>query len=267
MRIVRLAGLVGVLLACDAGGEGPEDDRGGAGGDAGGGGAGGAGGTGGTDVDGCPPEMARIAAGCIDRWEAALEELAPDGVWEPASPFQTIAGRTVRAVAAAGLVPQGYVGGDEAEDACLAAGKRLCTSEEWLAACRGPELRTFPYGANHVDGACNDVYAGGHPVVDLFGTSEGVWDAEHMNDPRINQQAGTVAASGRFAECVTPEGVFDLHGNLHEWVADVAGTFRGGFFADAALNGAGCLYATTAHDRTYHDYSTGLRCCRDAVAP
>jgi formylglycine-generating enzyme required for sulfatase activity len=112
-----------------------------------------------------------------------------------------------------------------------------------------------------VDGACHDTYAGSHPVVDFFGTNQGVWTPTHMNDPGINQQAGTVASGGEFTGCVTPEGVHDLHGNLHEWTADADGIFRGGFFADAVLNGPGCTYRTTAHSRGYHDYSTGFRCC------
>ena len=40
--------------------------------------------------------------------------------------------------------------------------------------------------------------------------------------------------------------------------------FRGGFYGDAEINGKGCLYVTSAHEPTYHDYSTGFRCCRDA---
>lgn len=32
---------------------------------------------------------------------------------------------------------------------------------------------------------------------------------------------------------------------------------------DTRLNGAGCLYATTAHDVSHADYSTGFRCCAD----
>jgi hypothetical protein len=38
----------------------------------------------------------------------------------------------------------------------------------------------------------------------------------------------------------------------------------GGFFMDTHLNGEGCDYRTTAHDFSYHDYSTGFRCCADA---
>jgi hypothetical protein len=52
-------------------------------------------------------------------------------------------------------------------------------------------------------------------------------------------------------------------GNLHEWTADPAGTFRGGFFVDTRVNGNGCLYRTTAHDTSHWDYSTGFRCCAD----
>ena len=100
-------------------------------------------------------------------------------------------------------------------------------------------------------------------MVDYFGTADGVWDEVHMNDPGINQQPGTVAPTGAFSRCVSASGVFDLHGNLHEWVSDADGTFRGGFYADAVINGPGCTYVTTAHGRTYHDYSTGFRCCSD----
>ena len=211
----------------------------------------------------CPKGMAWVAQSfCIDRYEAWLEQ-REDDTWQASSPYDTVSGREVRAVVGAGEVPQGYISGDEAEAACAASGKRLCSSEEWLAACRGPDSWTYPYGDSYQSGACNDRYSGGHPVVDYFGTTEGVWDSEHMNDPGINQQPGTVARGGEYAACESAWGVFDLHGNLHEWVADEDGTFRGGFYADASINGAGCGYSTTAHSRTYHDYSTGFRCCAE----
>jgi formylglycine-generating enzyme required for sulfatase activity len=96
--------------------------------------------------------------------------------------------------------------------------------------------------------------------VELFGSGAN-WGAEQMNDPRLNQLPNSLAPSGSFEQCVTAEGVYDMHGNLHEWVADADGTFRGGFYVDAVINGNGCLYRTTAHSRSYHDYSTGFRCC------
>ena len=218
-------------------------------------------------ADGCPEDMVPLDdAVCVDRYEATLEEQDEGGAWSAASPYDTVEDRVVRAVSAGGVPPQGYISGDEAAAACAASGKRLCTSDEWLAACQGPEGWTWPYGDTYLDGACNDTYGGGHPVIDCFGTSDGIWDMEHMNDPGINQQDGTVAPTGAYAECVSAWGVYDLHGNLHEWVSDADGTFRGGFYADAELNGPGCLYATTAHSTDYHDYSTGFRCCAERGA-
>ncbi len=84
-----------------------------------------------------------------------------------------------------------------------------------------------------------------------------------MNDPRLHELSQTVERTGTRSGCVTESGVFDLVGNLHEWVADPAGTFVGGFFMDTFQNGEGCGYRTTAHRRNYHDYSTGFRCCAD----
>jgi len=203
---------------------------------------------------------------CIDRWEATLQERV-DGHWVDVDPTLTVADRQVRAAVQEGHQPQAYLSGDQAEAACEAAGKRLCSSEEWLAACRGPESFVYPYGDSYDPSACNDSYPGAHPVTDYFGTSDGVWDLEHMNDPGIDQQPDTVALAGAHPACVSAWGAEDLHGNLHEWVADSEGTFRGGFFADAVLNGPGCTYATTAHDRSYHDYSTGFRCCVGGLDP
>ena len=72
-----------------------------------------------------------------------------------------------------------------------------------------------------------------------------------MNSPCCDDQPNTVAPGGAFAMCVSSWGVYDLHGNLHEWIATKAasgnGIFKGGFFVDAKINGAGCTYATTAH--------------------
>ena len=151
----------------------------------------------------------------------------------------------------------------EARAACLRAGKRLCTLTEWLRACRGPGTDYYPYGGTiRVRGNCNEGRAV-HPVIQLF--DAGLFDSVHMNDPRINQQPDTLARTGAFTHCRSPDGTYDMVGNLHEWIEDTGGTFKGGFYVDAEINGHGCLYTTTAHAGTYHDYSTGFRCCKDAA--
>ncbi|MEZ4229820.1 MAG: SUMF1/EgtB/PvdO family nonheme iron enzyme [Polyangiaceae bacterium] len=212
-------------------------------------------------LDGCPDGMARIGQlVCMDRWEAFLVEVSGGGEtsW---SPYFDPGSATVLARSAPGAVPQGYISGQQAEQACLEAGKRLCTRDEWELGCRGSQARVYPYGFMHVDGACND-YRAVHPVVELFGTTED-WIWGELDNPCISQQPNTLALSGSFDQCQTPEGIFDLVGNLHEWTADPAGTFKGGFYVDATTNGAGCGYTTTAHSFSYGDYSTGFRCCAD----
>jgi formylglycine-generating enzyme len=167
----------------------------------------------------------------------------------------------VRAVSVRWAVPQGYIDGDQAAEACLNAGKRLCTDGEWLRACQGPDAMTYPYGEEREPGVCND-HRGVHPAAEYFGTGE-AWIFSHIDNACLNQLPESLEPTGARSECVTAEGAFDMMGNLHEWTADPAGTFRGGFYADTEKNGPGCLYATTAHNTQHWDYSTGFRCCAD----
>jgi formylglycine-generating enzyme len=55
-----------------------------------------------------------------------------------------------------------------------------------------------------------------------------------------------------------------LVGNLDEWVDEEGGAFAGGFYSRSTR--AGCEAVITAHPKQYLDYSTGVRCCRDAAA-
>jgi formylglycine-generating enzyme len=211
----------------------------------------------------CPAEMTLTEGRvCVDRWEAALEMMSTDGGVKAWSPYRNPGSQRVRAVSRGGQVPQGYISGGEAQTACRNAGKRLCRIDEWMAACRGPTMRTYPYGNTYVTRRCNEARTP-HPVVQFYGTSVGVFTTIRMNNPGINMQANTVAPTGMFSECVSPLGAYDMVGNLHEWIDDSAGTFKGGFYVDAEINGHGCLYTTRAHALEYRDYSTGFRCCMD----
>jgi formylglycine-generating enzyme required for sulfatase activity len=231
----------------------------------------GAAGDGGSDApsDGCPQEMARIDSFCVDRYEAYVVEVDDGGVEHPHSPYRTVEGLAVRAKSAPGVTPQGYVSQVEASAACALAGKRLCDAQEFGLACRGPDAGAhYPYGGTtHVAGNCNE--GKGSYVELLFGPDAAAWTYADFNDPRLNQIDGGLAATASYTSCRSPFGVFDCVGNLHEWGSDPPdsqghGRFRGGYYGDAEINGPGCLYVTSAHDLTYHDYSTGFRCCMDA---
>jgi formylglycine-generating enzyme len=211
---------------------------------------------------GCPAGMVHVDTFCVDRFEAALVEVTGAST-QPWSPYFNPAGHTVRAVSLRGAVPQAYIDQLEAGAACAAASKRLCTDAEWLRACQGPTTTTYPYGNTRMPGVCNDARTV-HPAIELYGTSD-AWIFSHLDSPCLNQEASGLARSDANAGCITAEGAFDMMGNVHEWTADPAGTFRGGYYVDTVENGNGCLYATTAHDTSYSDYSTGFRCCADAI--
>lgn len=213
----------------------------------------------------CPEGMADIDGRfCIDRYEATLMDVLANGEERAHSPFSPIAKLArVRAVSARSVFPQGYVSAVEAQRACNESGKRLCRVAEWGKACRGPEPKSFGYGDRREPGRCND--KGKNPVLSLYG--RGHWNWTTMNQPVLNQQDGTLARTGEHSGCTNGYGVYDMVGNLHEWVADPNGTFYGGYYQDVSSvgHGEGCGYLTTAHEARYHDYSTGFRCCADVA--
>lgn len=211
---------------------------------------------------GCLEGMARIDDYCIDRYEAMLVEVLPDDTLAPLSPFANPGDTIAMALSVGGATPQGFITQLQADAACTVAGKRLCNNEEWLRACQGEANSQYPYGDPWQPGACNEAREC-HPVVQYFESSE-EWVWSELAHPCISQLPDGLATAGEYAACVSGEGVYDLVGNLHEWTADPAGTFRGGFYVDTMINGVGCGYATTAHNVQHWDYSTGFRCCRDA---
>jgi len=218
-----------------------------------------------TDDSVAPASAAKpLADFCIDRYEASL--VLVEGNHDlPFSPYETVNGRHVRAVSRSGVVPQAYISRNEADLACKASHKRLCIEPEWTTACRGKRPTTFPYGPERKTGYCND--AGVSPLATYYpGGGPEAYGPVAMNDPRLNALTGTLSPTGQHAHCKSSWGTFDMVGNVHEWVDDPAGTFLGGYYLDTHINGDGCGYKTVAHDATYHDYSTGFRCCADLKA-
>lgn len=235
----------------------------------------------------CPAEMAHIGRYCIDRWEAHLIVRDPAGRPTIHPHYERPApGVRYEARSAPGALPQGYVSRHESQAACEAAGKRLCSWLEWRRACQGRHWYRFPYGNSLEPGACNHLKE--HLLPRFFGHLPRRWKQEHFDDPRLNQEPGFLARTGTYPRCTSPDGTRDQVGNLHEWVSDPVtirfmqqladegvrrdkqpwrpgnGMFLGGFYSTRAEHGPGCHYATVAHGPSYHDYSTGFRCCRDA---
>ncbi|MCH2107890.1 MAG: formylglycine-generating enzyme family protein [Polyangiaceae bacterium] len=242
--------------------------------------------------------MAHLNGYCIDRWEVhtidkkTKKSLSP---YYPPSPYLlkfvhnywsveswrigTPAARKVElpdvphhqqksfqaeAISRPGVIPQGYMTYHSAKRACINAGKRLCSEEEWEQACKGQNQTKHPYGANYRQGYCN-VFRHLHPAFALHGNSS----LGHL-DPRLNlvfdeNQRALLELTGAMKKCISTHGdenIYDMVGNLDEWVEDPQGTFRGGFYARGTREG--CEASISSHGPMYADYSLGTRCCMDA---
>lgn len=243
------------------------------------------------ELGSCPADMVLVGGFCIDRYEAHL--VTDAGGQLTVHPHYQRPEASVRYLArsGAGVFPQAYISRVEAKAACVAAGKRLCTRREWQRACRGNGVHRYPYGPRGERGRCNTGKP--HLLRELFGDHPpGGWSYErHFNSADLNQKPGFLARSGDHPGCASELGVHDMVGNLHEWVGDMVdhelvqrmrtegverrdqpshegnGVFMGGFFSTTSELGPGCYFTTIAHEPTYHDYSTGFRCCDSPALP
>jgi formylglycine-generating enzyme len=245
----------------------------------------------------CAPDMVDVGAFCIDRYEASMVDTR---LGQPLSPYYPPDARLLRlvrdywaiarfeigdeaaramplpdlppvqregrfeprAVSRPGVVPQAYVSYPLAVKACRNAGKRLCKKEEWLFACRGQLATRFPYGPAFAHGKCN-VFRPLHPATVLHHNA-----SIGHRDPRLNLifENGTdplLRVTGATAPCASEwqrDRIYDMVGNLDEWIDDENGTFVGGFYARSTSKG--CEAEINGHAPAYFDYSTGVRCCK-----
>ncbi len=190
---------------------------------------------------GCPSGMVRVRGFCIDRFEAPNRRGAKPLVMQSAN---------------------------DAQAWCSARGDRLCTEDEWMAACQGEERRAYPYGDSHVDGRCNDDQ-----------TWRTVNEATLARWPAPEAKAHVeelyqAAASGEKRQCATPSGVYDLTGNVEEWVVRTREHANAWPFVLIGCYWAGCYggnkptchSTNNAHGPEFRFYETGFRCCRDVEA-
>ena len=121
-----------------------------------------------------------------------------------------------------GKIPTQGVSLGEARKRCRRRGLRLCSAKEWMGACGG----LFPYGAKY-------------------------------GKDRCQTETDRVRASGSKENCRSKWGVYDLSGNVDEWVED--GAAMGGDIG-AAREDASCV------SRGWGGPRTGYRCCTGSRA-
>jgi formylglycine-generating enzyme required for sulfatase activity len=145
----------------------------------------------------------------------------------------------------------------QARDACKAQGKRLCRDGEWTLACEGREHLPYPYGYQRNSAACNIDKP--HPDVD-----ENAIANPRTRDAEV-ARLWQGEPSGTRPACVSPFGVYDMTGNVDEWVVNESGHpyasgLKGGYWGPVRTR---CRPMTTAHNEGFAFYQIGFRCCRD----
>jgi hypothetical protein len=153
-----------------------------------------------------------------------------------------------------------------AEALCKAAGKRLCSVNEWIKSCEGPGGSQYPFGDQLPDkryttpenAPCN--YAQWY---------RGRNEKKIMNrDPKEFARLWQGDKSGARG-CVSASGAEDMMGNVEEWVTcwkrgatgkltERSMCLMGRFWSEPYT----CRQVIRGHDPKYFDYETGTRCCQ-----
>lgn len=148
----------------------------------------------------------------------------------------------------------------DAERTCKAEGKRLCGDSEWTLACEGQERLAYPYGNKRDSMACNIDKA--HPDVNERALASADPSKRQAEVDRLWQGE----ASGARPQCKSPYGVYDMTGNVDEWVVNESGhpyqsASKGGYWGPVRDR---CRPKTTAHGEEFAFYQLGFRCCGDS---
>ena len=198
--------------------------------------------------DGIVDDMVQVTAGgktfYIDRYEASR----PDAT-------DTSAGvNEARRCVKAQVLPWTHASQAEAAAACAATGARLCTAEEFQAACEGGVGNLYPYGTTYQPTTCNGL--------DYDGIPGGA-----------NDNVLLPTGSLDLISCTTASGIHDLSGNAIEWTSTVTGNTgapnnlpiymaKGGSYTSPAL-GLTCSFSLSRFASNAILPELGFRCCKD----
>lgn len=135
-----------------------------------------------------------------------------------------------------GVVPRSNTTWLQARAFCRQRGKRLCKRNEWSNACRGTDLANrWPYGLRQQASFCNT-------------------------------GSNKAAPAGSFSKCVNALGLYDMSGNVAEWLADDGkgenGLLAGGAYDSGAAD-ADCDALLSRPRNSPPGPRAGFRCCRD----
>jgi formylglycine-generating enzyme required for sulfatase activity len=189
---------------------------------------------------------------CMDIYEASR----PDAT---ESSFGT---NGSRATSRYGVLPwyERYLDPNTARMACESAGKRLCTLEEWIPACRGEQDTEYAYGDDYDPVICNGIDTYCYCEPGSVCEDRDPCPFPHCYD--ICNAHFHVMPTGSLPDCNNSWGVYDINGNVWElttYDGDDLLHFRGGAFNCADSE----RLHSCEHDGTWGPSAQGFRCCSD----
>ena len=184
-----------------------------------------------TDV--APPEQPPAPVEEVPEEAAASPVATPSGCVEGFLPVEGAFCMQSHEFPGVGQKPRTRVTYAQAESICAEQGARMCSADEFKQACGNK----FPYGKRFRRKRCN--VAG-----EFF-------------------EGGRIFKSGTKQKCVSPSGIFDLSGNVAEWIED--GRTVGGSVKQEGRE-VSCTRSKKRKAK-YKSSMVGFRCCTDLAKP
>ena len=153
----------------------------------------------------------------------------------------------------------------DAKKQCEDLGKRLCTEDEFNFACEGEAMLPYTYGYERDATKCNIDKPYRKREHKLFKY------ASCMKRPQCKAELEKLdqrLPTGSMPQCVSPFGVYDLNGNINEWVfrpkekTPNRSGLKGGWWGPVRGR---CRPTVGFHHEEDYGYEEGFRCCKDAA--
>lgn len=163
-----------------------------------------------------------------------------------------------------GELPALLISWVDAKKACEGLGKRLCTEDEFNFACEGEAMLPYTNGYVRDPEACSIDKSYRKRERKLYKYDK------CMRTPACKAELEKLdqrLPAGSMPRCVSPFGVYDMNGNINEWVylpgkkyPDRSG-LKGGWWGPVRNR---CRPTVGFHKEEDYGYEAGFRCCQDA---